>query len=129
MFSNIGRKIKVLAKVFCWLGIIGSIVIGVLMISGSSYFTAISGNLGDDVAAFAAGSPGAFGGIIFIIIGSLVSWISSFALYGFGELVDNSERDCFLRAALLYLTAHGVFAFQPLEKSALSQRILPVITR
>ena len=99
MFSNIGRKIRVLAKVFCWLGIIGSVIIGVLMISGSSYFTAISGNLGDDAAAFAAGSLGAFGGIVFIIVGSLLSWISSFALYGFGELVDNSSK-------LVYLKTH-----------------------
>ena len=99
MFSNIGRKIKVLAKVFCWLGIIGSVIIGVLMISGSSYFTAISGNLSNDAAAFAAGSLGAFGGIVFIIVGSLLSWISSFVLYGFGKLVDNSSE-------LVYLKTH-----------------------
>jgi hypothetical protein len=31
-------------------------------------------------------------GILTIVLGSLAAWISSFLLYGFGELVENSSR-------------------------------------
>ncbi len=99
MFSNIGKKIKVLAKVFCWIGIIFSFVTGILMGSGTSYLATLSNTISGDAAAFATSSIGVFGGIIFIVVGSLISWISSFVLYGFGELVDNSSE-------LVYLKTH-----------------------
>ncbi|MBO4692915.1 MAG: magnesium transporter [Clostridia bacterium] len=70
MFSNIGKKIKKLATVLCWLGIIISIVCGI-------------------VAWVAADDE--IGALIFLVVavaGSLLSWISSFVLYGFGELID-----------------------------------------
>ena len=69
MFKNIGKKIKVLAVVFCVLGIIGSLIAG--------------GTLLDGWGTEAIGAA-------IMIGGSLLSWISSFVLYGFGELVDNS---------------------------------------
>lgn len=67
MFDNIGGKIKATAKVFCWITIIASLILGILMLYGN-----------------------AFGGVVFIIIGPLFAWIGSFVLYGFGELVENS---------------------------------------
>jgi hypothetical protein len=67
MFDNIGKKIKGLAKVICFLGIILAICIGVYEIG--------NGNNG-------------FSGLIIIIGGALISWVSCFVLYGFGELVD-----------------------------------------
>lgn len=77
MFDNIGGKIKTLAKVVCWLGIIGSVITAIVMFvaSGESYKT-----------------EGAYVGlgIAFLIGGPLVSWISSFMCYGFGELIENS---------------------------------------
>lgn len=71
MFDNIGGKIKTLAKVICWLGIIASVIIGfVLMVQ-------------DEDTAFV--------GILIMILGSLGSWISSFMTYGFGQLIENSD--------------------------------------
>lgn len=71
MFDNIGSKIKTVAKVVCWIGIIASIIIGfVLMVQ-------------DDDTAFA--------GILTMILGSLGSWIGSFMTYGFGQLIENSD--------------------------------------
>lgn len=70
MFDNVGSKIKGLASFFCWGGIIASIIGGIILIG-----------LDEDLI---------FVGIAVIVIGSLLSWISSFVLYGFGELVVNS---------------------------------------
>lgn len=70
MFDNVGSKIKALASFFCWGGIIASIIGGIILIG-----------LDEDLI---------FAGIAVIVIGSLLSWISSFVLYGFGELVANS---------------------------------------
>ena len=69
MFDNIGKKIKVVASIYCWIGIIASIILGILVISE-----------GEDLI-----------GWVVIVAGSLFSWISSFALYGFGQLIDNSD--------------------------------------
>ena len=72
MFENIGGKIKGLAKVVCWIGIILSVITGILAIA-------------------AQGSAGFIPGIAIIIVGALGSWVGSFVLYGFGEMVENSD--------------------------------------
>ena len=79
MFSNIGRKIQVAGKVFCWIGILLSLVGGVMV-----WFTFIaSGQLPDAMAVIS--------GILTVIIGALLSWVGSFTMIGFGKLVENSE--------------------------------------
>ncbi len=83
MYKNIGGKIKGLAVFFCVIGILTSIVIGVLAMVGASEFSYFD----DSVAVM-----GVFGGLLTIIVGSLISWVSSFLLYGFGQLVQNSDR-------------------------------------
>lgn len=68
MFDHIGNKIKNLATVICWLGIAASVI-----------------------AAIAAWSTTGFlRGLIALVAGCLGSWIGSFFMYGFGELVENS---------------------------------------
>lgn len=71
MYNNIGGKIKMLARVLAWIGIIACFIIGIVLISNDE----------DTV----------FIGFLTMILGSLVSWVSSFVLYGFGELVENSD--------------------------------------
>lgn len=80
MFNNIGEKIKTLAIIITILGIIASVISGIAFIVSSivdSY----------DVSRLAAGI---ILGVLTIVVGSLLSWISSFLLYGFGELIENS---------------------------------------
>ena len=72
MFDNIGKKIKNLASIITWVGIILSVTIG-LVLAFVSYDFAIVG-------------------LVIIVVGSLSSWISSFLLYGVGQLVDNSDK-------------------------------------
>ena len=82
MFTNIGGKIKGLAKFFCILGMIASFAAGisvVMIVPGIGVYAADTG------AYFVVG-------ILIFIVGSLLSWIGSFFTYGFGELVENSAK-------------------------------------
>ena len=71
MFDNIGSKIKTLAQVVCWIGIIASFLIGIILISQD-----------EDTALI---------GFLVLVLGSLFSWIGSFMTYGFGQLIENSD--------------------------------------
>ena len=71
MFDNIGSKIKTLARIVCWLGIIISVISGLaIMVSNEETI---------------------FVGTLIILLGSIGSWIGSFVLYGFGQLIENSD--------------------------------------
>lgn len=75
MYDNIGGKIKGLAK---WVCIIGSIIM------------AISG-----IVCMGQGEDFIPVGILLLILGPVLCWISSWMLYGFGELIEkisNIER-------------------------------------
>jgi len=91
MFNNIGGKIKGLAKFLCWLGIILSVIIGVIMIiAAASSRSYTFDSYGEKITLSTGGSIVA--GILIIVFGSLASWIGSFFMYGFGELVENSKK-------------------------------------
>jgi hypothetical protein len=79
MYRNIGKKIKILAQVIAWIGIISSIISGF-------YFWGLSAESRDNGAMLIVA------GFATMIGGSLLSWISSFVLYGFGELIDKTTE-------------------------------------
>ena len=73
MFTNIGQKIKTLASVICWVGIVLSVIAFAVMLGiGVDYDDGLLIGL-----SFAA-----------LAVGALGSWIGSFFLYGYGELID-----------------------------------------
>ena len=72
MFDNIGKKIKILAYVLTWVGIIASVITGIAMMNS---FESIVKTIG----------------LIVLIVGSLLSWASSFIIYGFGQLIENTD--------------------------------------
>lgn len=72
MYNNIGEKIKGVAKFLSVIGIVGSIIIGTTMII----------TMHESISWI---------GLIILIFGSLVSWILSFPLYGFGQLIENTD--------------------------------------
>lgn len=72
MFENIGGKIKTLAEIICWIGIAGSIVAGFLILMSTEGST--------------------LSGIFLLLGGPLFSWIGSFVLYGFGELIEKTSE-------------------------------------
>ena len=70
MFDNVGTQIKSVARSVTWLGIIAS-VIGFMVFIGNEDTIGL---------AFAV-----------LIVGCIGSWLSSLTLYGFGQLVENSD--------------------------------------
>ncbi|MBO5889220.1 MAG: hypothetical protein J6Q58_03685 [Clostridia bacterium] len=74
MFENIGDKIKALAKICTWVGIVASGILGLVII-----IRAIDYDMGGLVVL----------GFAVMGLGGLMSWISSFLLYAIGELVDD----------------------------------------
>jgi len=77
MFENIGKKIKTYAKVITWLGIIFSALVFLLACVNAG------ASSGDSALVVA--------GLIYAIVLGLLSWISSFFTYAFGELVEQSQ--------------------------------------
>lgn len=103
MYKNIGKKIMSLAKFLCWVGIVVSVIIGVLAIfgtigggqgtmipnlptDGSEAITVVTSSLGGSSV------NGYVAGILIIVLGSLASWIGSWMMYAFGELVQNTKK-------------------------------------
>ena len=85
MWDEIGAKIKIFAKVIAWVGIISSIIGGIVLI--------VQGiNINHNRWISSGGGLLIFGGFGIIIGGSILSWVSSFFMYGFGELIENSEE-------------------------------------
>ena len=89
MFNNIGKKIKTLAKVLCWIGIILSVITGIAIMAGGGNYSYLSMN-GMQISVDSGAAVVV--GILTILLGVLISWIGSFVLYGFGQLVDNSDK-------------------------------------
>lgn len=96
MFTNIGDKIKSLAKVIAWIGIAGSVISGFVMIN-SGYGVSIIMGIG------------------VILGGSLISWISSWFLYGFGELIEKTTE-------IAWNTAKGATISSQVLRPALKDR-------
>ena len=76
-----------LAKALCWIGIICWGITGLaLMAGGSSMTYRLNGEF-----VRANSGAGVVVGIMTIIVGVLVSWIGSFLLYGYGQLVEDTR--------------------------------------
>ncbi len=76
MFTNIGKKIKIVAAVMFY------VLVAVSVIGGFFLIFNFGSLLGTGNAILL--------GILIMLLGCLIAWISSFMLYGYGELVDNS---------------------------------------
>ena len=77
MFTNIGGKIKLLAKILCWIGIISSIITALVMFILDGAFN----------------MDGVYVGIGFavLVVGCLGAWVSSWLAYSWGETVENVQ--------------------------------------
>jgi Na+/pantothenate symporter len=76
MFSNIGERIKLTAKVLFWVGV-GACVLGGFstLMNGIDYYDST------DVAT----------GLITMVFGPILVWFWSMMVYGFGTLIANSN--------------------------------------
>ncbi len=71
MFQNVGQKIKTLAQVLTWLGIVASVFGGIVLIVDGGWELQ--------------------SGLLVMVGGALLSWLGSLTLYGFGQLIENTE--------------------------------------
>lgn len=79
-YSNIGGKIQNLAGVFLALGAFATLALGFILIGlGLFMFPALR-------ALFV------ILGVLVIIVGLFLNWTGTFVLYGFGQLVENSDK-------------------------------------
>ena len=82
MFKNPGKKLKTLAKVIFWISLICYIMIGIAAtLAGVSF--AESSDIPFPVVLIA--------GIFIIVMGILLAWLSSIALYAAGAAVDDIQ--------------------------------------
>lgn len=72
MFDNIGQKIKSVAVTVLCVGIIASFIVGLITLF--------------------SGEDWAFYGIFIIVIGVILSWVCSLMTYGYGQLIENSDK-------------------------------------
>lgn len=79
LFNNAGGKIKILAWAILFFGVLMSIFIGM-------YLLLESRNMGDLKNTFVVSSMAVF------FFGSLLSYFISLIIYGFGSLVENSDK-------------------------------------
>ena len=66
MYNNVGKKIKIIAIVFAICVAIASVITGLCFITT--------------------------GGIVLILAGPLVAWLSSLMTYGFGQIVESIQN-------------------------------------
>ena len=86
MYRNIGEKIKTLTAVVTVIGIIVSIILGIVALSTAAD---LYKELGERM-------PFSDGFVIFLIYFIAIPfgiWVSSFFAYGFGELVERTKRN------------------------------------
>ena len=72
MFANIGDKIMDLAQFECWIGIIGSILSGIVMMAADG-----------DMVLY---------GLLTMVLGSIGAWIGSWFTYAFGQMVKDLRQ-------------------------------------
>ncbi len=72
LFRDVGKKIQVLAKGLMIVGVACSVIIGLVVMAGDESMLLV--------------------GLLIMLVGSLVSWISSWFLYGYGEIIKNTAE-------------------------------------
>ncbi len=98
MYENIGEKIKNLAATLAGIGVVASLAAGFIMIS-SDY---------SDINTQ---------GWIILVGGPIISWVSSYILYGFGELISQTnEMNQKLSVLLTKEASHDTSSFSYAEK-------------
>ena len=79
MFKNIGKKIMVLTTVLCIIGMVLS------LLAGFSVFYVLGDKTNNIAIAVLAG-------IVVAVLYAFICWISSFTAYGYGKLIDNTDK-------------------------------------
>ena len=90
MYTNIGRKIMILAKCLCWIGIALTILFCLFIpLNGTSNISVNGVGIAYTPTSHSS-SASVLGVVVVLVVGCLGSWFSSMVLYGFGKLIDDN---------------------------------------
>ena len=79
MFDNVGKKIKKAARVLFVMGLVADVLLSILWLA----VELVMGDI-DPLGVFALF-------VVFLVVGSLLTYLCNLLLYGFGELVDKTS--------------------------------------
>lgn len=105
MFNNISKKIRILSYVCTIVGILCSFIFGFVLLKSKNYM-----------------------GIAVIILGSFISWVASFTLYGFGQLIENTDIIANRRSTTTADTNEDVVPHDRKAEKMLADRITVITT-
>jgi len=77
LFNEVGHKIRMLAKIGFWISCIAYFVLAIIL------FTQAADSWYNEEMYIILG-------VVSLVVGPLISWISTLILYGFGELIENT---------------------------------------
>ena len=75
MWNDIGRKLQSLAKVLCWIGVIASAILTIVLLEMNN-----------------KSNPTTLSAILTLVFGCLFSWVGSWAIYGLGLVTEYVEN-------------------------------------
>ncbi|MCR5680956.1 MAG: hypothetical protein K6G29_00785 [Clostridiales bacterium] len=78
MFQDVGKKLKVIAQILFWVGILGDVAFAIFIINTSAKYLVFMGT-----------PVGIIGAIVMILLIAFASWVSALLLYAYGQLVDD----------------------------------------
>lgn len=90
MYDNIGKKIKGSAIAIFIIGALACIIIGIVKIVTADDGLELTDNLLSLLSSYQSKEQRIFYGICILLLGPVLSWILSWALYGFGELIEKT---------------------------------------
>ena len=76
MYYNVGGKLKVVSKIFFWIGCIASVIAGISFLNIEMFEVA---------------------GILFIVAGPLLSLVGSWAMYALGDIAEGMEYMIYMK--------------------------------
>lgn len=76
MFDNIGAKIKSVAKIIAWIGIIAGVIYGGVVMLDFGQINVIT----------------ILAGLSIMVVIGVASWLSSLTMYGFGQLIEDTSE-------------------------------------
>ena len=77
MFTNIAGKIKLTAKIACWVSMVASFIGGIILL----IYSIVEAE--DELIIV---------GLIVPLVAPFLCWIGSFVMYGFGELIEKTAE-------------------------------------
>ena len=98
MFSRVGRKIRILAVIVCALGMTTSILLALVIYRSGAVSVNALGATQNGISNYLLQqqmkmqqSGATFMAVVVLLIGCLISWLSTLKLYAYGQLVDDNE--------------------------------------